>query len=372
MQRQRTISCGTIRTLVLLVFLVIAGARPAYAQAKADTPSEQEPLDQIVEKHFARWDKNNNGSLELDDVEHAMENRFAQGRVAALIFHVFSHMQHEHLPRISHQDLLTLVKSRGFKKRVENTTKDLEANNHQLFLPTDPSLSAFHQGGMGDCSLLAAVAAQVHRSPKAIREMIHPDDKHGFEVVFANGRKVKMAKLTDAELLMGASTDKHGIWLSVLEKAYGMIHNPSREKGREHKIVPLQSLDGLSIEAPITLLTGHATDSLDLDKKTNPEQVQKLLVSLSKKDRLMCTDTPDARNPPPGMADGHAYAILSYNNKRRTVSVFNPWGNQFTPKGNPGIANGYPTENGVFTVPLNEFLQIFSRVIYETDKVAAK
>ena len=361
-----------IGILALFVLLVVAGARTTLAQAKTDKPSEQEPLDQLVEKHFARWDKNNNGSLELDDVEHAMENRFAQGRVAALIFRVFSHMQHEHLPRISHQDLLTLVKSRGFKKAVENSTKDLEENKHQLFLPTDPNLSAFHQGGMGDCSLLAAIAAQVHRSPKAIREMIHPDDKRGFEVVFANGRKVKMAKLTDAELLMGASTDKHGLWLSVLEKAYGMIHNPSREKGRDHKIVPLQSLDGLSIEAPITLLTGHVAGSLDLDKKTNPEQVQKLLVNLSKKDRLMCTDTPDARNPPPGMADGHAYAILSYNNKRRTVSVFNPWGNQFTPKGAPGIANGYPTENGVFTVPLNEFLQIFSRVIYETDKEESK
>ena len=40
----------------------------------------------------------------------------------------------------------------------------------------------------------------------------------------------------------------------------------------------------------------------------------------------------------------------------------------FTPKGAPGPANGYPTQHGRFTVPLDQFHHIFTCVIYETDK----
>lgn len=43
-------------------------------------------------------------------------------------------------------------------------------------------------------------------------------------------------------------------------------------------------------------------------------------------------------------------------------------GNQFTPKGNPGRANDYPTEKGVFTVPLHEFCEIFGDLSVETNQ----
>jgi hypothetical protein len=49
------------------------------------------------------------------------------------------------------------------------------------------------------------------------------------------------------------------------------------------------------------------------------------------------------------------------------VMVFNPWGNHIKPSGPPGLANGYPTDHGVFEVPLAEFVQLFSGFTYETE-----
>jgi hypothetical protein len=66
--------------------------------------------------------------------------------------------------------------------------------------------------------------------------------------------------------------------------------------------------------------------------------------------------------------NNHVYAVLHYDEKKRHVTVFNPWGNDFTPKGPPGPANGYLTERGKFTVPLEEFHQIFNSISYEIDK----
>ena len=46
----------------------------------------------------------------------------------------------------------------------------------------------------------------------------------GYEVVFHGERKVEVHHLTDGELLLGARMGgDHGIWLAVLEKAFGLL-----------------------------------------------------------------------------------------------------------------------------------------------------
>jgi hypothetical protein len=35
------------------------------------------------------------------------------------------------------------------------------------------------------------------------------------------------------------------------------------------------------------------------------------------------------------------------------------------------LVNGYPTQHGLFEVPLDEFVQVFAGFTYETDKLAA-
>ena len=55
-------------------------------------------------------------------------------------------------------------------------------------------------------------------------QTIQPQADGTFQVHFGNGKIVKVEPVTDAELIMGASEGRdHGVWLSVLEKAYAQI-----------------------------------------------------------------------------------------------------------------------------------------------------
>jgi len=60
--------------------------------------------------------------------------------------------------------------------------------------------------------------------------------------------------------------------------------------------------------------------------------------------------------------------VFGYDSERRQVTLFNPHGNGFEPKGPPGPANGYPTQHGVFTLPLQDFVHIFQHMSCETDQ----
>ena len=368
------------KTLFVFLLFLASYFSTALAQKTTAAPKQQEPLSQFIDKHFDRWDRNKDGALDLEEVDRKVEDHNVQGREAAVIFQIRRHLTAKgNPPRISRQQLLTLAQDKAFEKSVDATVKRLQTIDRELFLPTDPELSTFHQGRLGDCYLLCTIAAQVHRNPKAIRDMIRPVVTGGFQVVFGDGQKIQVARLTDAELLLGAHLDsQHGSWLAVLEKAYGIIRKHGREKQGKYSAangdyVPTETLGGGSSGAIISLLTGHQAGSLKLGKSSQREQVHNLLADMTKKRRLTCAGVDlEKDKPPPGMGNHHAYAILGYDAKARQVTVFNPWGNNFTPKGTAGPADGYPTKLGMFTVPLEQFQQVFARVSYETDKPLKK
>jgi hypothetical protein len=83
--------------------------------------------------------------------------------------------------------------------------------------------------------------------------------------------------------------------------------------------------------------------------------------------RLATAITADKLTPP-GMPTHHVYAILGYNSAKRELRLWNPHGNTFTPKGPAGSANGYPTRDGFFTMPLDDFVRAFVCVIVEEGK----
>jgi hypothetical protein len=73
---------------------------------------------------------------------------------------------------------------------------------------------------------------------------------------------------------------------------------------------------------------------------------------------------------PPGINGKHAYAVLAFDDEAGTVEIWNPHGNTFKPKGEPGIEHGYPTKAGRFTMPLVDFVSVFRAVTIETDAPA--
>ena len=94
------------------------------------------------------------------------------------------------------------------------------------------------------------------------------------------------------------------------------------------------------------------------------------LADASRQKRLMVCSTQQPTTP--GLTPHHAYALLAYDQNNDTVDLWNPHGNMFNPKGAPGLKTGYPTKNGLFTVPLPEFVQQFTGVTFEVMETASR
>ena len=71
---------------------------------------------------------------------------------------------------------------------------------------------------------------------------------------------------------------------------------------------------------------------------------------------------------PPGINPHHAYAILGFDPATDRVQLWNPHGNYFRPRGEPGLANGYPTQAGRFEIPVADFVRIFNSASFETNR----
>jgi hypothetical protein len=364
------------KTPAIFALLLVLGSGTAWAQKKANPP--QEDLGHFMDGHFAGWDHNHDGFIDLAEVDRKIEDHSVLAREAAVIVRLRQQLTAKGKPsRLSRQQVLALAKDKGFQKSADGIAKRLETIDRDLFLPSDPDLSTFHQGGLGDCWLLAAIAAEARRNPKAIRGMIHPLVTGGFQIAFANGQRLSVSPLTDAEMLMGASMDsRHGSWLAVLEKAFGIIRRQQAQKkdrksGNASQIVPDETLNGGCPADIMPLLTGRQSAIFDLNKGVSLQKTHNLLVSELNKRRMVCINS-EADKLPPGVGGGHCYAIFGYDARKRIVTIFNPWGNNFTPKGPAGLANGYPVKNGVFTVPLDQFQHVFTQLSYETGKPAGK
>jgi hypothetical protein len=213
--------------------------------------------------------------------------------------------------------------------------------------------------------------------------MITPQKDGAFQVLFGNGRKINVAPMTDAELIMGVSEGRnHGIWLAVLEKAYAQIDLEAKERKTSEEI---EAADAVTTDfighggyygPVIALLSGHKTAGAPLgrwfkqDPQSGLDKAHQLLAKLSSEHRLMavCVAGDRSKPVPKGIAHGHCYGVLGYDQASRKVTVFNPWGNHIKPAGPPGLVHGYPTEHGIFEVPLDEFVQLFAGFAYESDR----
>lgn len=354
--------------------------------AKAPTLKKVEAdLRAVLENNFPRWDRNGDGTLVLTEMNALIENPEVRGDEAAAIVAVRQHFapkgEASGFTGAAREQLLAVAEDAGTARKFAQLRTRTQTINRELFLPDDPNLETFHQGGTGDCYLLSVVGTLLNRDAARVRVMIHPLPGNAFRVHFPNGRVENVLPLTDAELLMGARMGaNHGLWLSVLEKAYASVREENREK-KTGKVLAYDEatekdlLGGGNTRTTIELLTGHKAIGAPSGKwmKENPAQAEKrlheLLLKLTKEQKLMAAGTSKDDKPlPKHIAHSHAFGIFSYDGRTRTLRMFNPWGNDVKPDDPPGLVNGYATHNGIFEVPLRDFLQIFTGVNYETDK----
>lgn len=368
----------------------------------ASTDLAPRTLAGIVKLHFQQWDADASGTLTPEEIDRLTVDPAWKGDDAAAIATLKLAFRAKNSPleslsladvdpaalRAAPQDPDDAAPSAHDGKRpvtlegsFQRASRAIRRSKRTLFLDPTPDLDRLHQGRIGDCFFVSMVGAMVERDPESVKKMIvvptQPDGD--FKIDFAGGRSVTVPPLTDAEFALASTTGDEGAWLPILEKGFGMLRMSSRPEDKRM----LSSTDAIarggSMGTSIAVLTGHRADSVRLSHIKTPkssddqaafvDSVRKRITEALAAKRLVGAGT-DKEPGVPGISPNHAYAILAYDAANDKVHMWNPHGNTFRPKGEPGKAAGYPTRAGKFDVPLGEFVTTFQRLFIETDRPA--
>ena len=380
-----------MKTKLFAVFLICASivGINCRGQEQTNAPVNQEPKDeglrQLLANVFAREDSNHDGRLTLPELIAVMENpqTTADETAAAMVIqHSLDGKYGENPAKsLSLTDAFALGSNPKSGKDFKRIRAHMDSIKHELFLPGEPNIEEIHQGPVGDCYLMSPIAALVNSNPQAIRSMIHPSGDGGYDVAFGNGTTIHVSPLTEADMAVPGlrKSSGHGIWLSVLQKAYSQIKGAqARAKhGSTYTddMTEGEILGGGSSAAIINLLTGHQPRNLITRPQAGENAMQAtarvsaMLTRLSDAKKVMTTSAGQGEVKPANLPHGgHVQAVLGYDPVKRIVHVFNPWGNNLTPDGPPGLVNGYVIRDGHYDVPVDEFVRIFGAVGYESDQ----
>jgi len=351
-----------------------------------------------VKENFSQWDSNGDGQLSLDEVNAALANPKIKNESAAAIVAIEKVIRgHKYkLPPLTKDYLVasplkenakskeeadsaddeskaaTFNHEPSFQQRYEKAMMKLRETSQELFPQSLPSFTATHQEALGDCPFVSTVGAMVYRNPADIKAMFKQNNDRSFVVTFGNGKTVKIAHLTDADIAMWSSAGTNGLWFTVLEKAYrkSLVQSKNQTGDKQASIY-----DKFASGQTVEIFCGHNAHAVQLKNfrsdSSNLATLRNALSNAQGANLLMKTGTPGegggkTKDLPPHVPHGHAFAILGYDDKNDLVHVWNPWGNNFTPQGPDGLENGYKTQTGQFFVPLKEFVEIFNVINFET------
>jgi hypothetical protein len=133
----------------------------------------------------------------------------------------------------------------------------------------------------------------------------------------------------------------------------------------------------LSAGTMMGVLTGHAIERFTLtmfksestsqvEREAKLKELREKLVKAFDQKKLVTTGTNRTVSPkPPSINGNHAYAIIGYDAKTDHIKIWNPHGQNFTPKGKPSLQNGYETNGGKFEMPLEDFVKVFAGLAFE-------
>ncbi len=355
------------------------------AMAPASDPKQSNSIAAVIADHFQKWDKQGDGKLTREQVDALVANHSVKGDVAAAVaaLHIYFRNNPQAEPLTQAFVLESASKTlpaerRDLANKVQHFQSDyVHFRNHiqnaprELFVDDAPQLLGVHQGALGDCYFVSMVGAAIQFDRIRFKQMFHPIKDGVCELDFLDGSKTTV-RLTDAQIALGSSAGPQGLWLNVLEEGFGQVRFRLQQR-KDSGDIPIDVISrGGSPTVAISLLTGHKAEGMDVLKHANdPATVKKLratMIAGYKSRLLMGAGTPgNDHKLPPGVVSGHCYAVLGFDTSKDMVHIWNPWGNTFKPKKEPaGLENGYPVKDGLFDVPLHEFMQIFAYFDYET------
>jgi hypothetical protein len=379
--------------LPALLWLLLAAA-PSWSVRAQGKPDDG--FMQTVIAKFILWDTDHDQTLTAEELDAAVQDPGNKGRAAAVLAtlkrasastnYTLPPLTLDNIrklafgpPATNRPDLLGLY--RECLKRVDGVERRLIIADSQLFATGWPKLDAIRQGRMGDCFCLAPLGAMVHRDPREVASLFAVEPDGHVQVQFAGGA-VRVAAPTDAEfaLAMLARNSRDNLWVNLYEKAIGEVGNYLNAPDKRADLAIEAIAKGGSSGRILSHLTGHKV-SFVLLKSVNDtaagaagragrlaELRQKLAETAGQKLLMTCGTQ---KTTTPGLTPFHAYALLDYHARTDTLDLWNPHGNNFTPEDPPGLANGYPTKGGRFSIPAAEFVQQFAVVYFEGEEFAA-
>lgn len=367
----------------------------------------------VIAREFAAWDADKNGELTAGEIDVLSVDPKIKGDSAAAVasLKLIVRSNTYLLPKLTKEYLMTPAERRprsgedgdgdvsdraleggraeGGNPRAKKTNPDFQTRYsmsqrtitqtpRRLFIDETPDIDRCRQGPLGDCFFVSMAGALAVRDSKALKDSIKAVAEGGYEVTFGTGKTVLVSELTDAEIAMTSRTGNEGLWLPVLEKAFGMLRNDSKpEEHRTEQATDAIALGG-SIGTAIRALTGHEPSTVVLRSRAEKyvgEKLEALHTSVAEKlvkafedKRLVGASTAEDKLPP-GINARHAYAVLGYDSASRMVRLWNPHGNSFRPRGSPGLETGYATRGGKFEMPLADAVRVFRSFSIESDRL---
>jgi hypothetical protein len=373
------------RALGVIAVMLIPAGHGALGQQLSAPPGFLAELN----ANFKQWDTDGDGSISFDETSRLVPDNSVRDAAAATVaaLHLAQRGNTWRRQAFSRDRLFAPASPGGasappFPLYYEIGLSHIRATNRALFANGGPKLDSVRQGPLGDCYFLATLGALIDRDPGAVSQFVRQDRDRSYFVRFPDGEPVRVRTLSDAEIALGSYAEGQGVWLNVLEKAYGELVQRSlvRRGIREDAIDALA--DGGHATSDMSLFTGCDSALLQFrpdDPSAAPSdvrvdgylpRVREVLTENMRRRFLTTCGTADA-DTPPGIAKGHLYAVLGFDPETDTVRIWNPWGTGFTPQGKPGLKNGYPMRHGHFSVPLADFIRIFSSVFSQTDRPAS-
>jgi hypothetical protein len=351
--------------------------RPLWAAA-----APKSTLAAVIRQYFASWDRNHNGFVSKEDIDLAMQDPSLHGDAAAALLALKVKLaQIEAL----HNDGLfangkgvSLADLTAMQEKLEASdggAKELEAwfeygQEHSraitrtLFTHRLPDPLAIQQGFIGDCYFLAAVADVAKGHPDVIKNMITDNHDGTFTVRFPDGRSADVQAPTDAECIMYSTSGRDGLWLTVVEKAYGAVCNHSGFHAIFPCAEPFDAADGGGhLSEGITAMTGHATDTDSLGIAREETTRRKLSAAAAEGRIASLATTSYGSGNIQGLPRQHAYTVLGYDARTDTVTIRNPWGCQELVDAQGKPLDG--VDDGVFRVPLKDLNKYFAQICYE-------
>jgi Calpain family cysteine protease len=355
----------------------------------------------VVRDHFKAWDLDHNGHIEGHEIDALMSRRSIRGEAAAALAVLkirerrtpsairpgFTLSPHDIDDLDSLTDPIALDPAKGPPKpfhaeaNYKRYLKVLQSVEPRLYAGSGPDFSAMKQGPIGDCYFFCLTGFLAAKHPHKIRDMIQTTANGNYVVKFFDGESFPVNAPTEAELLVNnsASSLEDGVWLCVLEKALGKRLRARAKDAAKRTAEPTDAMaSGGSTAGVMTLYSGHKVKGIKLrDTRQANARLQEIRRELpitlahGRMASVEMGDPPSGAAKVRGLGYHHAYAIMAFDSKSDRVSVWNPWGQNFKPKGPEGAENGFTTEHGIFQVPLATLYEQFSTVHLETTERAA-